>query len=106
MEINITLIFRSALILANNHILMLRNERKHLEKLTQTLTKNEWATCLHVLGPYRCYCGHILILAHSRPYHPQVWGCATLYAVAEEPNGELGPTTTSARLRIRTHDEH
>ena len=67
---------------------------------TQKLTNNEWATNLQVVGPYRCKCRHVLVPAYGHPYHPQVRGCAAPCAVVEEPNGELGPTTTVARVRI------
>ena len=65
-----------------------RNLDINLEKLTQKLTNNEWATNLQVIGPYRCKCRHVLVPAHGHPCHPQVRGCAAPCAVVEEPNGE------------------
>ena len=82
-----------------------RNLDINIENLTQKLTNNDWATNLQVIGPYHCECRHVLVPAHGHPYHPQVRGCAAPCAVAEEPNGELGPTTTGARIRIPTHNE-
>ena len=36
---------------------------------------------------------------------PTLRGCAAPCSLVEEPNGELGPTTTGARVRIPTHNE-
>ena len=69
------------------------------------LTNNEWATKLQVIGPYRCKCRHVLVPAHGHPYHPHIRGCAAPCAVVEQPNGELGPTTTGARVHIPMHRE-
>ena len=43
---------------------------------------------------------HVFVAAHGHPNGPQVGGCAAPFAVVEEPNGQLGPTPTNARVCI------
>ena len=62
------------------------------------------AKYLKVLGPNSGQSGHVSFAAHGHPNDPEVGGCAALFAVVEEPNGQLGPTPTRARVGIPAYN--
>ena len=63
------------------------------------------AKYLRGLGPNSGQDCHVFVAAHGHPDDPQVGGCATPFAVVEEPNRQLGPIPTSTRVGIRAHNK-
>ena len=63
------------------------------------------AKYVKVFGPNSGQSGHVFVAAHGHPNDPHVGAGTAPFAVVEEPNGQLGPTPTSAWVRNPAHNK-